>query len=212
MGEATAAGDTTLVGSVLTAIATAEGAESDKAKVLLKTVLEYEDMVDVLWMACTKGHEELCRMLLDAGADVNSSTQSGVTCLMICCRKGHTAIAKELMARGAKTYIRSEEGRLASDYAREYGDGHYLHDIVVAHCRKVEDWSTLEEEARQHAGNKACGAEGVEDIVEGRKNAGASDKATAALKALSADELREGSDRYKELLEQRALADVLGMG
>merc|ERR1711972_756219 len=131
---------------------------------------------------------------------------------MIACRKGHTAIVKELLKRGAKTHLRSEQGRLASDYGREYGDGHCLHDIVVDHCRKIQDWTTLEEEARQSTANKACGVEAAEDVVERRKNAGASDAATAALKALPVDEIRAGSDRYQDLLEQRALADVLGVG
>eukprot|EP00959_Pyramimonas_sp_CCMP1952_P438547 9181212-Pyramimonas_sp.AAC.1 len=70
---------------------------------------------------------------MEAGADVDSSSKTGLTCLMIACRKGHTDILKELLARSAKTYLRSAQGRLASDYAREYGDGHALHDLVVAH-------------------------------------------------------------------------------
>lgn len=207
--DAVQAGDVQSTQAVLSAIS--EGSDSD-AKIVLRSIVNFDDMVDALWMACTLGHTELCKMLLDAGADINSFSKTGLTCLMICCRKGHTAIVKELLSRGAKTYLRSEQGQLATDYAREFGDGHGLHDLVVEHCRKIEDWSTLEEEARQSSGNKACGVEAVEDVIDRRKNTGASNAATAALRALPASELREGSDRYKELLEQRALADVLGMG
>eukprot|EP00931_Biecheleriopsis_adriatica_P077938 TRINITY_DN51409_c0_g1_i1.p1 TRINITY_DN51409_c0_g1~~TRINITY_DN51409_c0_g1_i1.p1 ORF type:complete len:530 (+),score=146.30 TRINITY_DN51409_c0_g1_i1:66-1655(+) len=208
--KACKAGDSEAVKSVLDAIS-AESADEEKTNII-RTIVNFEEMVDALWMACTLGHLELCKLLLDAGADVNSFSKQGLTCLMICCRKGHTVIVQELLSRGAKTHLRSVQGRLASDYAREYGDGHYLHDIVIEHCRKTEDWSTLEEEARQSEGNKACSAEAANDLIERRKNVGASDAATAALKALPVSELREGSDRYKELLEQRALADVLGMG
>eukprot|EP00930_Biecheleria_cincta_P055295 TRINITY_DN41629_c0_g1_i1.p1 TRINITY_DN41629_c0_g1~~TRINITY_DN41629_c0_g1_i1.p1 ORF type:complete len:521 (+),score=126.14 TRINITY_DN41629_c0_g1_i1:219-1781(+) len=207
--DAVQAGDVQSTQGVLSSIA--GGSDSD-SKNILRSIVNFEDMVDALWMACTLGHKELCQMLLDAGADVNSFSQTGLTCLMICCRKGHTGIVKELLSRGAKTFLRSEQGQLASDYAREFGDGHGLHDLVVEHCRKIEDWSTLEEEARQSTGNKACGMEAAEDVIDRRKNIQASNAATAALRALPASELREGSDRYKELLEQRALADVLGMG
>ena len=44
-------------------------------------------------------------------------------------RKGETAIATELIKRGARTHLRSQQGRLASDYAREAGDA--VHDLVV---------------------------------------------------------------------------------
>jgi len=207
--KACVAGDVKAASDIVKAIA-AEAA--GKAGPLLRTVLNFEDMADSVWMACTKGHLELAAALLDAGADLDSSTESGLTCLMIACRKGHREVVKELLKRGAKTHLRSEQGRLASDYAREYGDGHQVHDLVVSHCRQSQDWTTLEEEARQAGGNKACGVEAVERLLDSRKNAGASDAATAALKAMSADELREGGDRYRQLLEERALADVLGMG
>merc|ERR1719474_1357843 len=126
------------------------------------------------------------------------------------CRKGHTAIVKELLSRGARTHLRSEEERLASDYSREAG--HALHDLLVEHCRRIKDWSTLEEEARQAEGHRVCGAEAVEGILENRRNISASDRATAALRGLGADELRDGGDRKERLLEERALADVLGLG
>eukprot|EP00933_Yihiella_yeosuensis_P055015 TRINITY_DN5364_c2_g4_i1.p1 TRINITY_DN5364_c2_g4~~TRINITY_DN5364_c2_g4_i1.p1 ORF type:complete len:531 (-),score=158.37 TRINITY_DN5364_c2_g4_i1:106-1665(-) len=206
--EACEKGDSAAATDVVKAISAEEG----NAKGLIRTIINFEEMADALWMATTRGHLELCRVLLDAGADVDSYTDTGLTCLMIACRKGHTEIVKELLKRGAKTYLRSDQGRLASDYAREYGDGHAMHDIVISHCKNIEDWSTLEEEARQSGGNKACGREAAEAIIDGRKNAGASTAITAELKAMSADELKEGGDRYKELLEQRALADVLGMG
>mmetsp|Transcript_113383 Transcript_113383/g.360461 ORF Transcript_113383/g.360461 Transcript_113383/m.360461 type:complete len:150 (+) Transcript_113383:734-1183(+) len=149
-------------------------------------------------------------MLIDAKSDVDSCTDNGLTCLMIACRKGHTAIVKELLQNGAKTYLRSEQERLASDYAQEAG--HALHDLVVDHCRRTQDWSTLEEEARQHEGNKTCGVDPIEDLLENRRNIAASDGATSALRSMDVSEIREGSDRYKQLLEERALADVLGFG
>jgi len=208
--KACEAGDAQSVQSIVQALT--QDAGTQRAKGLLKTILHSGDATDALWMSCTKGHLELCRLLLDSGADVDSCSETGLTCLMIACRKGHTAVAKELLSRGAKTYLRSQQGRLATDYAREVGDGHAVHAVVLNHCHQTEDWSTLEEEARQSSGNAACGVDAIEHLIDPRRNANASAAATAELKALSVNELREGSDRYKDLLEQRALADVLGIG
>jgi len=205
--DAVTAGDAAAAMRIVEAISSSTGGAGGPAA-LLRVVLDFETMTDALWLSCTKGHLELVRALADAGADVNSFNDTGLTCLMIACRKGHREIVQELLKRGAKTHLRSQQGRLATDYARE-ADGDTIHDLVVSHCRKTEDWSTLEEEARQSGGNKACSAEVLEGLG---RNATASNAATAALRALPVEEIRDGSDRYKQLLEERALADVLGIG
>eukprot|EP00927_Polykrikos_kofoidii_P050034 TRINITY_DN43995_c0_g1_i1.p1 TRINITY_DN43995_c0_g1~~TRINITY_DN43995_c0_g1_i1.p1 ORF type:complete len:517 (+),score=116.26 TRINITY_DN43995_c0_g1_i1:66-1616(+) len=207
--EAVEAGDAQAALLVIGAICASEGSSSSS---LLRTVIDVENMVDALWLACTNGHVDLCRALLAAKADVNSCSESGLTCVMIACRKGHTDVLCELLNHRPKTHLRSQQGLLATHYSREPGDGHSVHDILFAHCKKFEDWTTLEEEARQYEGNKACSAEVLDTLGDERMNVGASSKATSALRALPASEIRDGSDRYKQLLEERALADVLGMG
>eukprot|EP00929_Paragymnodinium_shiwhaense_P073863 TRINITY_DN37746_c0_g1_i1.p1 TRINITY_DN37746_c0_g1~~TRINITY_DN37746_c0_g1_i1.p1 ORF type:complete len:521 (-),score=158.47 TRINITY_DN37746_c0_g1_i1:78-1607(-) len=205
--EAAEAGDVDAAKSIFKAI-NSEAVEVGGLGNLLRVVVDFDNMVDALWLSCTRGHTELCKALLEAKADADSFSNTGLTCLMIACRKGHTAIVKELLEHGAKTHYRSQQGRLASDYAREPGDGHHaVHDLVISHAKKVEDWTTLEVEAQQSQGNKACSAEVVDTL-----NLRASKSATAQLKAMSSEELREGGERYKQLLEERALADVLGMG
>merc|ERR1712194_17447 len=123
--------------------------------------------------------------------------ETGLTCLMIACRKGHSSIVKLLLEHGAKTHLRSGQSRLASDYAREPGGS--AQQLVLDHCRKIKDWATLEEEAQEHSGHKVIGADGLEDILDLRRNAAASSAATAALRSMDVSEIREGSDRYKQL-------------
>merc|ERR1712232_1093614 len=60
-----------------------------------------------------------------------------------------------------------------------------------------KDWANRFEVAKRH---QTCGTHN--GIIP----------ATVALKSMSAEELREGGDRYKQLLEQCALSEVLGMG
>lgn len=178
---------------------------------LLRTVIDFENMADGFWTACTRGHLELVKILIAEQADINCSNETGLTCLMIACRKGYTAIVSELLKSGAKTHLRSEQGRLALDYSREGAAG-TLPDMILAHCQQRKDWTTLDEASRQAGGHKVMGREAVRDILEERGNATASDAATAALRNMSADELREGGADYQRLLEERALADVLGIG
>merc|ERR1719277_2416477 len=84
--------------SEVVAALSAQG-DSGSKKAMLRSVLDLEDMIDALWIATTKGHLELCQMLFEAEADVDTASAQGITCLMIACRKGHTAIAKELLNR-----------------------------------------------------------------------------------------------------------------
>lgn len=176
-------------------------------------VLDMDSGCDALWMASAFGHADLCRALLDAGSDVDSCSGVGLTPLMIACRKGHAVVVEELLRRGARTHLRSEHGRLATDYAREQlgHGGERLHARLMEHVRAVEDWTTLDEESRQAGGNKVASADALEELL-GPGNARAAAAATAQLRDMSAEELRAGGQHYQELLEQRALADVLGIG
>mmetsp|Transcript_150156 Transcript_150156/g.287607 ORF Transcript_150156/g.287607 Transcript_150156/m.287607 type:complete len:515 (-) Transcript_150156:169-1713(-) len=199
-------GDSKAAIAVAKAAATGGGTQA-----LLRTVIDFENMVDGFWTACTHGHIDLVRDLIAEQADINSSNETGLTCLMIACRKGYTGIVSELLKAGAKTHLRSENGRLALDYSRESSAG-TLPEMILAHCQQRKEWTTLDEAARQAGGNKVMGREAVLDVLEERRNVTASDAATEALKGMSAAELREGGSDYQRLLEERALADVLGYG
>lgn len=203
-------GDVDGVRGVLQSVSEATSPEETFATPLLRTVIDFENMADSLWIACTMGQTQIVSVLLEAKADVDSYTETGLTCLMIASRKGHASVVNALLNNGAKTYLRSELGLLATDYSREAG--HALHDSIMNWCKKNKDWTVLDDDAQRSTGNKICGADAIDDILDNRTNITASNSATSSLKALPPEEIREGSDRYKELLEQRALADVLGFG
>jgi len=206
---ASRAGDTACAAQILRAIASEEAVEFGSATAPLSTVVDFEHAADALWSACACGHLEVCRVLLDARADVDTCSETGLTALMVACRKGHREVVSELLRHGARTYLRSDQDRLALEYAGEPGGavGDKVWGLVLEHCREREEWSSLE--AAQKAGDLR--SDGLA-VAPASGNLGASAAITAELRGMSADELREGGERYQQLLEQRALADVLGIG
>ena len=62
-------------------------------------------------IACRNGHVEICKLLLDNGANINAkTTKSQRTPLLIAAYWGHEEIARILLARGADILARDEDG------------------------------------------------------------------------------------------------------
>ncbi|CAE8698276.1 unnamed protein product [Polarella glacialis] len=206
--EASRTGDISTAREVLSALKS-EAVEFGGQAAMMRTLVDAEQTADALWTACCFGQLDMCKALLEARSDVDSCNDSGLTCLMIACRKGHCEVVEELLRGGSRTFLRSAQGHLAAEYAAEMrgGAGDRVHTLLLTHCRQTEDWSTLEWEGRQ-SGSAPGGSEAG---LRGRSCAAASAAAaTAELRAMNAEELK--GERYQELLEQRALADVLGIG
>ena len=60
-----------------------------------------------LMAASEEGHEEVCRVLLDAGADVDASEEKGRCALYYACAHGHTSTAQLLLDHGADVSARN---------------------------------------------------------------------------------------------------------
>ncbi len=63
--------------------------------------------VTLLYLAASRGHEALTRLLLDRGAHCNASTDTGFTALHSAARTGHPAITELLLAKGADVEART---------------------------------------------------------------------------------------------------------
>jgi ankyrin repeat protein len=81
----------------------------------------YVDVKTPLMLASQRGHADVVRVLLDAGADVNAEMGRGWTALVEACMAGEVAIIDELLARGADPA--GSGARLTPTWAAAYG-GH----------------------------------------------------------------------------------------
>ena len=54
-----------------------------------------------LHVASQEGHVDICRYLLDHGAEVNSRRSDGLTPLHVSCKTGHVEVTRLLLSRGA---------------------------------------------------------------------------------------------------------------
>ena len=54
-----------------------------------------------LFVACRSGHEEVVKLLLARGADINQANDVGSTPLYVACYNGHGEVVELLLARGA---------------------------------------------------------------------------------------------------------------
>ncbi|MCO6046767.1 ankyrin repeat domain-containing protein [Aeoliella sp. ICT_H6.2] len=63
------------------------------------------------------GHDEIAKMLVRAGANVNAKTESGVTPLHEAVRLGHVAVAKLLLENGANQEAKDQKGKIPLEWA-----------------------------------------------------------------------------------------------
>lgn len=74
-----------------------------------------------LLYAATGGSDQVARMLLDLGANVNAASENGTTPLMMAVRGGHKTTVKLLLARGANPNLKNERGETALAWAMDRG-------------------------------------------------------------------------------------------
>src|SRR6185503_875068 len=61
---------------------------------------------------------EICKMLVDKGADVNATANDGTTSLMLAAQFSKVEIVNYLLSKGANASLKDNTGKTAQDYAR----------------------------------------------------------------------------------------------
>jgi len=79
-----------------------------------------------LMEASQRGHTEIARALLAAGANVNMQNKYGDTALMEASQRGHTEVVRALLAAGANVNLQNKGGNTALIWASDRG-----HTVVV---------------------------------------------------------------------------------
>ena len=67
-------------------------------------------MQDKIIHAVRMGNLQSVRELLQAGSDVNTKTEDGLTALIVACRQGHTLVMEELLSQGADIFVEDNNG------------------------------------------------------------------------------------------------------
>jgi len=68
-----------------------------------------------LHYASSRGHSEICQLLIDFGSDVNSTLPDLSTPLMLAAEEGHIKVARLLLLQGATHDMKDEDGFTAKD-------------------------------------------------------------------------------------------------
>jgi len=109
-----------------------------------------------LHVATYAGRIEICKSLLEAGADVNVKNQKGATPLLVGLSRGTIACVPTLLAYGADVNSRDMQGRTALMFLAMYGENDVvaqsvLHEVLAnvanvdardANGKTAEDWAT----------------------------------------------------------------------
>ena len=73
------------------------------AWLLLEMGVDKEDKDTALLVAADNGHEDIVRLLVKYGANVNAVDSDQEPVIMIACRSGHSSVLRILLESGAKT-------------------------------------------------------------------------------------------------------------
>lgn len=129
-----------------------------------------------LMRAAARGHEEVVRLLLDAGADVCARRADGFTPLILAAFFGHEAVVRLLVERGADTDARTNLGTTAARWAEARGFALMAKVLRAAEASKprvVAVAQTLEKNSKRKAADevgifskgRGRGEESLEDPV-----------------------------------------------
>ncbi len=80
-----------------------------------------EGQLSLLMLASEDGYTEVCKILIDKGANLDLRDYEDETALLIASQRGRTEIVKLLLSKGAKLDLKDKEGETALMKASEKG-------------------------------------------------------------------------------------------
>jgi uncharacterized protein len=98
----------------------------------INTHARHPFQVAALHAALAGPDHDIARLLVAAGADVNSRQQGNLTPLHAAAQNGELELVRLLLQHGADPKAADDQGRTAVDFAREQGHGHVVAVITAA--------------------------------------------------------------------------------
>ncbi len=89
-----------------------------------------EDGMTCLMTAALIGHLDLCRLLIDKGADIEAKSSSGWTSLNYAARYGHIEIVRLLCDHGAEIEARTNSGWRPLHFAVSHGRMSIVKELI----------------------------------------------------------------------------------
>ena len=77
-----------------------------------------ENNMSLLIVGSYRDYIDVCKTLINKGANINLQANNGATALIMASLGGHTELAKLLLDKGASSGLKSGEGKTAYDYAK----------------------------------------------------------------------------------------------
>lgn len=144
-----------------------------KAKMLLMEGAEADfqdpedDKITPLMNAAFGGSLDVCRVLLDANAEVNLRSAPGSTPLMMACQGGHKEVVQYLLSKKAEVSFKTDDRETAMFFAADIGSTE-LAQMLLDHGATVKGVRSAGNLCLARASEK-----GYPDMVELLKKAGA---------------------------------------
>ena len=128
---------------------------------VVKFLLEHQAVVDIQekhtpttpsCLAAKYGEQEICRLLLKHGANLELPSSDGWTPLHSAAWNGHPGMVQELLVHGADVNVRNADERTPLDFASRCGNLEVVR-LLIGHgadvdCRDKQGWAPLHTAAR----------------------------------------------------------------
>ncbi|XP_020485524.1 ankycorbin isoform X2 [Labrus bergylta] len=102
----------------------------------LKSTVNLKDADGLTPLLVSAKHADVCSTLLDYGAEINTSDNSGRTALMLACESNAVSVVEVLVQRGADLSTVDSQGHDVAHYAKQAGNSEVKSALTVALNRK----------------------------------------------------------------------------